>query len=243
MYTSNPPNVHGYYGQQNPANRPISDLEAGLNNLTTYVVPAWIYKAFTREFGLADIHDYGKVRKVASLKDVGSLVVTNCHLLDDSGIWKKTNESSWQRDFFALKNFEGKVGLNKPLLTDEEYSEYKSSVSIYEMDESFRKVVMARYRDIDEGGPSAIESLSDLAEEMIEGRSKNDVQGYRVEVVNNSLYIIVEEGFLSRIAGNAARLSFFQQVLKAAYAALPISTVNQSVWYRNYVRALKPAGA
>jgi hypothetical protein len=64
---------------------------------------------------------------------------------------------------------------------------------------------------------------------------------YRIVLLPGELYIIVEEGFLSRISGKAARLSFFQQVLKAAYAALPISTVNLSVWYRNYVHALQQA--
>jgi len=45
---------------------------------------------------------------------------------------------------------------------------------------------------------------------------------------------------LSLIAEKAERLAFLQQVLKAAYAALPISAVNQTVWYRCYVHSLNP---
>lgn len=240
MYTSNPPNVHGWSQQASPANRPISDFQGGRDQLRTFIVPSWIYRAFARKYSLAEIHDYGKIRQMASLQDVGTLVVTNSFLTQEKEVRNGSRHEPYMHSFFKVKNFEDRA-MNQPVLTDEQYSEYKASVTLYEQDESFRRTVMARYRDTDDDGSECVEvfpsTLASSASLSVEPKSL----GYRIEFVNDSLYIIVEEGFLSRISGKAARLTFFQQVLKAAYAALPISTVNLSVWYRNYVHALQQA--
>ena len=240
MYTSNPPNVHGWSQQASPANRPISDFQGGRDQLRAFIVPAWIHRAFARKYSLGEIHDYGKVRQVASLQDIGALVVTNCFLTQEKEVRNGSRHEPHMHSFFKVKNFEDRA-MNQPVLTDEQYSEYKASVTLYEQDESFRRTVMARYRDTDSNAPECVEAFSAA---FVSGTSLGidpKSLGYRIEFVNDSLYIIVEEGFLSRISGKAARLSFFQQVLKAAYAALPISTVNLSVWYRNYVHALQQA--
>ena len=241
MYTSNPPNVHGWSLQASPANRPISDFQGGRDQLRTFIVPSWIYRAFARKHSLAEIHDYGKIRQMASLQDVGTLVVTNTFLTQEKEVRNGSRHEPYMDSFFKVKNFEDRA-MNQPVLTDEQYSEYKASVTLYEQDESFRRTVMARYRDNDDDASNCVEKLPPtLASSASLGVEPKSL-GYRIEFVNDSLYIIVEEGFLSRIAGKAARLTFFQQVLKAAYAALPISTVNLSVWYRNYVHALQQAG-
>lgn len=241
MYTSNPPNVHGWSQQASPANRPISDFQGDRDQLRTFIVPSWIYRAFARKYSLAEIHDYGKIRQMASLQDVGTLVVTNTFLTQEKEVRNGSRHEPYMHSFFKVKNFEDRA-MNQPVLTDEQYSEYKASVTLYEQDESFRRTVMARYRDTDGDASNCVEksppTLASSASLVVEPKSL----GYRIEFVNDSLYIIVEEGFLSRISGKAARLTFFQQVLKAAYAALPISTVNLSVWYRNYVHALQQAG-
>ena len=241
MYTSNPPNVHGWSQQASPANRPISDFQGGRDQLRTFIVPSWIYRAFARNYSLAEIHDYGKIRQMASLQDVGTLVVTNSFLTQEKEVRNGSRHEPYMDSFFKVKNFEDRA-MNQPVLTDEQYSEYKASVTLYEQDESFRRTVMARYRDTDGDASICVEklppTLASSASLVVEPKSL----GYRIEFVNDSLFIIVEEGFLSRISGKAARLTFFQQVLKAAYAALPISTVNLSVWYRNYVHALQQAG-
>ena len=241
MYTSNPPNVHGWSQQASPANRPISDFQGGRDQLRTFIVPSWIYRAFARKYSLAEIHDYGKIRQMASLQDVGTLVVTNSFLTQEKEVRNGSRHEPYMHSFFKVKNFEDRA-MNQPVLTDEQYSEYKASVTLYEQDESFRRTVMARYRDTDGDASNCVEELpATLASSASLGVEPKSL-GYRIEFVNDSLYIIVEEGFLSRISGKAARLTFFQQVLKAAYAALPISTVNLSAWYRNYVHALQQAG-
>lgn len=209
--------------------------------MRTFIVPAWIHRAFTRKYSLSEIHDYGKVRQVASIQDIGALVVTNCFLTQEKEVRNGSRHELDMYSFFNVKNYDGRA-MNQPVPTDEQYSEYKASVALYEQDESFRRTVMARYRDTDSSASECIEVFP-LA--FVPGVSLGidpKSLGYRIEFVNDSLYIIVEEGFLSRISGKAARLSFFQQVLKAAYAALPISTVNLSVWYRNYVHAIQQAG-
>lgn len=245
MYTSNPPPMGSYYPYQKDGNRPKSDFESYRNQFRQFIIPAWIYKAFARKFSLAEIHDYGKLRQVASLQDVASLCVTNAHLMTEPEVRRTTvsgeNDSVYTTPPFKLHG--GGDAIGAPCLTDEEYSEYKASILLYERDESFRRTVMARYRDLKDGMSNCVEaSPIGYQPDRLEGTDPASL-GYRIEVVNDSLYIIVEEGFLSRIADDAARLTFLQRVLKAAYAALPISAVNQTVWYRYYVRALQPANA
>ena len=136
MYTSNPPNVHGWSQQASPANRPISDFQGGRDQLRAFIVPAWIHRAFARKYSLGEIHDYGKVRQVASLQDIGALVVTNCFLTQEKEVRNGSRHEPHMHSFFKVKNFEDRA-MNQPVLTDEQYSEYKASVTLYEQDESF----------------------------------------------------------------------------------------------------------
>ena len=238
MYTSNPPNVHGWSQQASPANRPISDFQGGRDQLRAFIVPAWIHRAFTRKYSLGEIHDYGKVRQVASLQDIGALVVTNCFLTQEKEVRNGSRHEPYMHSFFKVKNFEDRT-MNQPVLTDEQYNEYKASVTLYEQDESFRRSVMARYRDTDSNASECVEVFPTA---FVPGASLGidpKSLGYRIEFVNDSLYIIVEEGFLSHIEEQAHRLAFLTQVLKSAYAVSPIRIVNCSVWYNQYLQALR----
>lgn len=243
MYTTNPPNVTPGYPYYRSSNRPESDFQRERDDLKIFILPAWIYRAFSRHHSLADIHDYSKLRQTASLQDIATLTVTNSYLCEESEVRAgSVHQVATTGSFFKLYEQGYADNLDIPCLTDDEYSEYKASVTFYEKDESFRRTVMARYRDSDDLGNAVCSDLDIAFVPGVDPGKDPKSLGYRIEYLKGSLYIIVEEGFLSRIAGKAARLTFFQQVLKAAYAALPISTVNRSVWYRNYVHALQKAG-
>lgn len=46
-----------------------------LHSPELFVVPQWIFEAFTRRFSLSEIHEYGKLRQVASIQDVAQLEI------------------------------------------------------------------------------------------------------------------------------------------------------------------------
>ena len=62
---------------------------------------------------------------------------------------------------------------------------------------------------------------------------------YRVVSYQSSIYIVVEEGFLEQMEDKTSKLKFISDVLKAAYAVMPINMVNQSQWYDIYLDALR----
>lgn len=248
MYTSNMPNKRDYYPVMKPSNRPESDLQSSRDRLRLYVIPAWIQKSFMRKYSLTEIHDYSKLRQVASLNDIASMLVVNDWLFREPEIRNGTRIEIYSTQFFNMGVDMSSPSdcMNAPVLTDEEYTEYRSSIVPCLNDAMFRSSVMARFR-VPEGEPGQLSadatchSVFDVKHRTI-GADPAEL-GFRVESASDSLYIFVEEGFLSRVATDAARLSFFQQVLKAAYAVLPIKAVNQTEWYRSYVHALSKADA
>lgn len=71
------------------------------------------------------------------------------------------------------------------------------------------------------------------------GSSEEANATYRVVAYQSSIYIVVEEGFLEQMEDKTSKLAFISEVLKAAYAVMPINSVNQSQWYSIYLDALR----
>ena len=221
-------------------NAPVRDedvVDTSLQpKLDVYVLPAWIYRIFTSKFNLMEIHDYGKLRQVASLEDVAHLEILRLRLFGQKAFLDKSNVSISDIGSF-IEKASYSVG-DRPRFTEEEAKEISSTIKYMCQDERVVKEALNRLKEI----PDGMDGLSWVSSDFPVKQKDDSPCFYKIVCVASTLYIIVEEGFLSRIAGKAARLTFFQQVLKAAYAALPISTVNRSVWYRNYVHALQKAG-
>lgn len=191
--------------------------------LKTYVLPAWIYRAFTAKYNLVEIHDYAKLRDVLSLTDVAHLELLRRHLvgLPDLSLTECFGpECVWEH-----------YGQSIVPMSDTHRTEIASSLAYLLNDPQTQAEVLSRLKPIESECKDTVVAVNDPGDSEVKSY-------YRVVLLHGALYIIVEEGFLSHLQGKVERLAFLTEVLKSAYAIAPISVVNRSVWYRQYVMAL-----
>lgn len=199
--------------------------------LRVYLLPEWIYRAFTSKYNLVEIHALAKLRDVASALDVAQVAILSQSLFDQPEL--RETESGWFRPSSLV--FDAK---NRQELTEEGRRERDVTVYAYTQDLTIQKALWSRLRDLAGNDNSEAVAL-DVTPSNVSLSTKQELKPtYRIVLLQGELYIIVEEGFLSRISERNAKAVFFADVLKSAYAVAPISVVNRSVWYRQYVAAL-----
>ena len=206
-----------------------------------FVIPGWIFDAFTRRFSLSEIHEYGKLRQVASIEDVAQLEIYANTLFSGVAFQSSGSYGFQDIEFYGLSSLifgdrERTDNVDLPKVTEDERHEIQSTLKLFLSSESAKHEALNRLRSVDEG--EACELVSALG--FPQSSESAEQVPYRVVTREDCLYIIVEEGFLSHFEGKAARLAFLTQVLKAAYAIYPLEVVNRSVWYSHYVQALRP---
>lgn len=218
-------------------NAPVRDedvVDTSLQSkLDVYVLPAWIYRIFTSKFNLMEIHDYGKLRQVASLEDVAHLEILRLRLFGQKALLDKSNVSISDIGSF-IEKASYSVG-DRPRFTEEEAKEISSTIKYMCQDERVVKEALGRLKEI----PDGMDGLSWVSSDFPVKQKDDSPCFYKIVCVASTLYIIVEEGFLSHIEEQAHRLAFLTQVLKSAYAVCPIQTVNRTVWYNQYLQALR----
>jgi len=198
-----------------------------------FVIPDWIFDAFTRRFSLAEIHEYAKLRQVASIQDVAQLEIYTNTLFNKAGL--KDIEFYGLTSLITPDRSRGD-SVDLPKVTEDERIEIQSTLNLLVDSESAQHEALNRLRAVDQGEQYAL----DCAVGFPQSNESAEQVPYRIITREDCLYIIVEEGFLSHFEGKAARLTFLAQVLKAAYAIYPLEVVNRSVWYSHYVQALRP---
>lgn len=192
-----------------------------------YVLSESVYHAFVQRYSLNEIHDYEKLRKVASLQDMAQL-----ELLRDRLLQNKPQEGyRWGATPW---------GLTSPIVGVENFHPRLSEDQRRELDQ-VRQYLVADPRLIQEMAslywavkdPEQCEVICDAS-----ARSKAPDLPYEVIKGPSSIYIVVREGCFTFIEPKPARLAFLVQVLKAAYTLYPISQVNRTQWYNEYVSVL-----
>lgn len=197
-----------------------------LQPLEIFVLPSAAYAAFSSKFNLCDIHDYTKLRSVLSVKDIAEAVVVNQSLCSKVDFWDKADIGYGYSGTASLIRYDG--------LNESDRLEVDSTLYHYLYDKGFSETVIASYRNNkDENSGCCVEESADFPT----GKKSTDVP-YKVSIVGTSLYIIVEEGFLSFFKEKALWLDFLRRVIKAACAVADISTVNGTEFYAQYVAAL-----
>lgn len=198
-----------------------------------YALPAWIYKSFTAKYPLSEIHTYGKLREVASIVDVAQInILTN--MLECDGhfsVAKTAGDRMYYPLDSVIESSFWKVKRNT--VTDEERAEIVGTVCFYTNDAGVKASLVDRLK-VHDDGMALCEASFGFPLQAEEPESTP----FKVVVLNNSLYIIVEEGFLSYMENLGNRKAFLTQVLKSAYAVAPVGIVNRSVFYEQYVKAL-----
>lgn len=200
--------------------------ESTLSPLKVYLLPNSIYMLFTKKYNLMEIHEYGKLRQLVSVRDIAMLNVLAEKLLANAS-------------HSALKkldaNYDSSVSFlfeNKAEGSEAEFAERQSTVKYLETDPSFIQEVMNRYMYREEN-----ESIGCDCAGGVVPLPKED-PGYRIVILNNALYIIVEDDFLKKTAKTPQVRAFLTQFLKSAYSILKIQEVNATPWYRQYLEVL-----
>lgn len=198
-------------------------------HLSIYVVPADIFAALQSANALKDFQCYSKIRPYLSLSDLGTLCILNG---DDC-----------LRDHSSLKNRVIPVPIwSSSLLNTWRYSddleeghlnEINHTLAVMKGDRQKRlDVVNGLLKEPDTGSEFACAGLADLE------KPEPAPVKYRILLQGETIYIVVEEGFLSSIEGDKTHLAFLTHLLKAAYSVYSIECVNSSTLYRQYVKAL-----
>ena len=202
--------------------------ESVAEGVKIFLLPSWVYSAFTSKFSLNEIHTYSKLRQVLGLEDVAHLEVVRKEVLKALFTAESDAYSVYAESFLCPHSNE---------LTEDERKEVQVSVDLMVKTPSVVKEALDRLRLLPDSG--ALCEAADRATSIEESQAQSETKlPCRIVVMNQSLYILVEEGFLSSLEGGKHRLIFLTQVLKAAYAIFPIRVVNRSVWYPLYIRAL-----
>lgn len=208
--------------------------ESMVKAVEIYLVPEWIALPFTRKYNLVDIHDYGKLRTVASLEDIAQMEVLTSCLFKNAG-----SPAVSFSDPAEFSSVVGRYHSDKKGLTPEQCTEYDVTVQALMKQPDIVKNALNRLRGLSTDHPDSDFACSDLLPVMSrDAPSEGLAKSYRVILINAALYIMVEEGFLGYLKEKANRLAFLTDVLKSAYAVSPIRVVNSSPWYKQYVEAL-----
>ena len=202
-----------------------SDLR--VSDLKIYIIPGFIYRAFTRKHSLKDITDYKKVRPMFSVHDMAHLsYVEKYSFISTTPFWSST----------AYNDYGGSECLfSHHKLEEKERIEINKSISLYAEQESFKKE-MEEFYTVPKDENSLGMDMACVSDSLSGGEEVK--LPYSIKVMEESVYIVVEEDFKSFFNKKEVMLDFLRRVLKSAYMVAPVSEVNQTAYFGQYIAAL-----
>lgn len=206
-----------------------------VKSLPIFLIPSWIFSAFTARHNLQDIHQYSKLRQIFSLSDLAAISILTRHLLPKY-LQKVTDGdcSSGFTDLLGKNCYWGESSeINALIATPEEWTEIESNLRFMVGDQRIEKETLSRL----EKPPKSYECEAVSLSSSIGEAEKTKVP-YSVIVLPRAVYVSVEEGFLSHLAQKEDRKKFFTTVLKAGYSVCPIPVVHESSLYSQYLNTL-----
>lgn len=221
--------VIGLVSDRGEHSEPIS-----LRPINVVAIHAAIYHRFTKKHCIEGFMSYQKARDVCSLDDLAMnyLMAENINTFFDN--WLVSNPD------FSYKYIDDAFYTG---VTPSDEEEYRKVVSFHTKQSHVIDSVKSYLT------PSAYkkeQGIGDYESECIDAPSAGFISKpeksaltYRVVSYQSSIYIVVEEGFLEQMEDKASKLKFISDVLKAAYAVMPVNSVNQCQWYDIYLDALR----
>jgi hypothetical protein len=215
---------------------PSASVSGDNHKVEVYTLSQPLFQAFTRCHSLADLHNYGKLREVASLQDLTAQILV-------------------EKNFFKPRPYEGMSldedsywGAFTPLVPDPAMGDMDglTEPQAYEVHHLYRVLAnksavshatyleaVSRYwvSDAEEGAlcEAICSPIDDEKEERVP---------YQIVQDKNRIYIVMGEGCLAHIESGDARRTFLTAVMKALYRAASLKLVHQTPWYRLYVKCL-----
>lgn len=204
-----------------------------LRNTNVFLVPSTFFDRFTKKYSADQLNDYSKVRELGSLQDIAFNIATATKVNDFFQQWLVSSNSFGS---YFVDSF-------RPGMTDVQEREYETIQQIVVPDNDTQDAVdyfldPTAFKDkhgiVDSKDQCYITEITESS--FLENKEKVP---YRVVTYQNSIYIVVEEGFLEYVKGTEPKKVFIATVLKAAYEVMPIESVNTSEWYSLYLETLK----
>ena len=192
------------------------------DGMDVYTLPLSVYDAFTAVYSLPDLFDFTKLRDVLSLEDIARLRILSQKLSE-----KLTATGENWRLSSILDNYKGQAVQR----TQQNVNEIEGSINLL--------VQTPALRDEVDGFLFPKEERSGCGEALCSSDTEpKEQKPYRVVILSDAIYILVEEGFGTYLEKSPNKLDFLTRVLKSAYAIYPVRMVNSSLWYPLYLRAL-----
>lgn len=196
--------------------------------LKIHVVPMSFYTTFSRRHSLQDLHNYGKVREMASLNDIVEMEILRRRVL---GPRPNEGMNFLSGNLVTADSLFENVGSSYSL-TEEQVAEllHIRDFELHKPSRYFEALNPYWYKE-DESDLGC--DVSTVGTEPVEKEKP-----YQILKGPSRLYILMGEGCLAQIESGAARQAFLSDVLKGFYAIAPLEIVNQSAWYRLYIEGL-----
>lgn len=185
--------------------------------LHVYVLSETIFRAFMSRYSLSEIHEYEKLRKVASMEDIAILEQL-----------RRIISFNYENMGDSIIGLFGYCGIH-PTMTEEQEKEYKMISRSYVDRPEFKARVMRLFKPMNTDSPEAI------PEGYVPPKS------YRILSGPNSIYIVVGEGVLDSLNTQPFQHQFLKDLLKEAYGVASLCQVNKTAWYRQYVKTMLAA--
>ena len=191
-----------------------------------YALQSESAQAFMARYPLSDLFDFTKVREVLSLEDVARVEILRTKMSR-----LLTNDSGCDYMLESFITLPKEFTVNR---TVQNMNEITGSVNLLVQTPALHADVDAYLKPSDDDARLGCEPICATSATSEEGQINHP----RIIILNDAIYILVEEGFGRDLDKPGKRLAFLSRLLKSAYAIYPVQMVNGSQWYKQYLRAL-----
>ena len=179
-------------------------------------VPYWIVRAFERaKYSLAECGDYQNTRKILSLNDM-----LDWQYLNDKFTYKTEKTSSWTERFSSI--YLEQLFTN---MTAEDKREY-GGVIVPNTFSEWGKTGGDLEKD-----PTAV----NLRLRLSQPEKSHESKGYRIDVIQNTIWVILEEDFFTQLKKPDIPLIFISDLLKNCYIHMSVPEVSSLSVFRTYL--------
>lgn len=186
------------------------DHNALVNSVQLYVLPASVYRAIIRnKLNIIDAVNYRKLRNILSIDDLAEIWHVNTNPLKAINDSTTVDLSGW-----GFRELFATMNTLTPVETNEiQYTIQPLSGSIT-IAETLRQKL----------------STNDMTE---------DDTYYKLLLNNNIVFVVLENGFLTRMQNLPYRLDFYRNILKELYKVTRIPEVSRHRLFNEYLKALQ----
>ena len=213
------------YGRQ-------QEVETTEDRIYVTFVPEWLHRAFTKRHSLTEIHDYAKLREVASKEDVAFVMSFGDAMYK---IVDRERDEEWPAWLYQLIDYR-----DQRQMSDDQWVELQQTVLPMARADATVTACKNFLQGVKKDSTNEPAAIGEPGSDKDAQTQKERAESMKCRIVSgvDRLYIIVREGFSRDLEDPVSRLIFFRTVLKGLYARHSLATVNSSGWYRAYMAAL-----